>query len=151
MEAIYLENCQVGLTFKSRSYHLSEEEAISFAEKYDPQPFHLDKQAAEDSFFKQLCASGWLVTAIMMKLMVESIPFKHGDIGAGVTLNWTKPVYPGDDLHIEGEITDFKPSKSKSDRGIAYVSVKVINQENDVVLENESKVVVFSKDKDFSK
>ncbi len=87
----------------------------------------------------------------MMKLMVESIPFKHGDIGAGVTLNWTKPVYPGDDLHIEGEITDFKPSKSKPDRGIAYVSVKVINQEDDVVLENESKVVVFSKDKDFTK
>ena len=93
---LYFEDLYTGQTFNSiRSYKVSAEEIKEFAERYDPQPFHLDEAAGESSFFQGLAASGWLTAAIVMRLRVESIEIAGGMIGEGVEeIRWTPPVRP---------------------------------------------------------
>ena len=102
---LYFEDLQPGMKFPSgRTYKVTAEEIKEFAERYDPQPFHLDEAAGESSFFKGLAASGWLTAAIVMRLRVESIRIAGGMIGAGVEeIRWTQPVRPGDTLRTEAE------------------------------------------------
>jgi acyl dehydratase len=106
----------------------------AFALQFDPQPFHMDDEAARDSLFQRLAASGWHTAAMTMRLMVETLPLAGGIIGAGVdTLSWKKPVYPGDALQIEIEVMEARRSRSNPSGGWVKLQVTTSNQNGDVV------------------
>src|ERR1700742_1209430 len=108
------------MTFASlTNYKVTADEIKQFAERYDPQPFHLDEAAGESSFFQGLAASGWLTAAIVMRLRVESIHIAGGMIGAGVEeIRWTQPVRPGDAIRTEAEILNVRHSQSRPLYGV---------------------------------
>jgi len=143
--SLYLEDLRVGQEFVSREHQLDAEQIIDFALQYDPQPFHTDPNAAQDSFFKGLVASGWHTMAISMRLMVESIPFEGGVIGLGGEISWPRPTRPHDVLHVRATITEIVPSKSKPDRGIVHLQSHTINQAGDLLQELIAKLVVFKR------
>lgn len=133
---LYFEDLYPGLTFNSiRNYKVTAEEIKEFAERYDPQPFHLDEAAGESSFFKGLAASGWLTAAIVMRLRVESIRIAGGMIGAGVEeIRWTQPVRPGDTLRTEAEILGVRHSSSRPSFGVVRSRTMVYNQRDEIVM-----------------
>lgn len=133
---LYYEDLRPGTRFNSeRSYKVTAEEIKQFAERYDPQPFHLDEAAGESSFFKGLAASGWLTAAIVMRLRVESLHIAGGIIGAGVEeMRWTQAVRPGDTLRTEAEILSARLSKSRRTFGVVRSRTIVYNQRNEVVM-----------------
>src|SRR3984885_14630865 len=133
---LYFEDLYPGLKFNSsRSYKVTAEEIMEFAERYDPQPFHLDRAAGESSFFKGLAASGWLTAAIVMRLRVESIHIAGGMIGAGVEeMRWTQPVRPGDSLRTESEILGVRLSNSRKEYGVVRTRTLAYNQRDQVVM-----------------
>ena len=119
---LYLEDLCVAQRFVSGAYLIDEEQIRAFAKQFDPQPFHLDAEAAKATFFGELVASGWHTAAITMRLLVESgLPIAGGLIGAGGEITWLKPVRPGAVLHVESEILELRPSRSRPDRGLATV------------------------------
>ena len=111
----WLDDLVLGMRFKSRDKQVTREEIKRFASEFDPQPSHLDETAAERTSLKGLAASGWHTAAIAMRLAVEVRPFgPHPLLGIGVDdLRWLAPVRPGDVLHIEGEVIELTPSKTK--------------------------------------
>ncbi len=133
---LYFEDLQPGMRFNSdRSYKVTAEEIKEFAERYDPQPFHLDEAAGESSFFQGLAASGWLTAAIVMRLRVESLHIAGGIIGAGVEeMRWTRPVRPGDTLQTEAEILTTRLSHSRPSFGVVQSRTTTLNQRNEVVM-----------------
>ncbi len=134
--ALYFEDLQPGMKFNSiRSYYVSAEEIKEFAAKYDPQPFHMDEAAAENTFFKGLAASGWLTAAIVMRLRVESTTIAGGMVGAGVEeIRFTQPVRPGDSLRTEAEILAVRRSSSRPSVGVVRSRTLVFNQRDEVVM-----------------
>ena len=134
--ARYLEDLQPGDRFVSGTFVVAEEDIIAFARAFDPQPYHLDREAARRSAFSSLAASGWHTAAIMMRLWVETRPFgDHPILGLGVDeLRWLLPVRPGDTLHLTGEVVDVAPSRSKPDRGTVRVRLAVVNQKGATVM-----------------
>jgi acyl dehydratase len=141
---LYLEDLQVGQRFVSGSHTLDELQITSFAAAFDPQPFHLDVAAAKHSFFAGLAASGWHTAAVTMRLNVESgLPLAGGVIGAGGEIAWPRPTRPGDTLHVESEVLDIVPSRSRPDRGIVTVRCETLNQAKEVVQVLTAKLVVF--------
>jgi acyl dehydratase len=115
----------------------------AFAAQFDPQPFHTDEMTAKDTFFKGLAASGWHTAAITMRLNVETgLPLAGGLIGAGGEITWPAPTRPGDTLHVESEVVEITPSRSKPDRGIAVILSRTINQRGEVIQILKYKVVV---------
>jgi acyl dehydratase len=140
---LYLEDLSVGQKFRSRAYLVTEEEIKAFAGQYDPQPFHLDEAAAQNSFFKGLAASGWHTAAITMRLLVESVDISGGLIGAGIEhLRWFKPVRPGDTLLLECEIITLRKSASNPEKGVVKVKHVVYNQHEESVEEFISTIIV---------
>ena len=139
----YLEEVAVGGRYVSREYPLDAAGIRAFARDFDPQPFHLDEDFAARSFFGGLAASGWHTAAITMRLMVESVPFAGGLIGAGVELSWPRPTRPGDALHVESEITAIAPSRSKPDRGIVTLQSDTFNQRGEPVQKLVSRLLLF--------
>lgn len=133
---LYFEDFYPGRRFNSgRSYKVTAEEIKEFAERYDPQPFHLDEAAGESSFFKGLAASGWLTAAIVMRLRVESIRVAGGMIGAGVEeMRWLQPVRPGDLVRTEAEILSTRHSQSRPTLGVVRSRTTVFNQRDEVVM-----------------
>lgn len=133
---LYFEDFHAGKKFNSEvSYKVTAEEIKDFAQRYDPQPFHLDEAAGESSFFKGLAASGWLTAAIGMRLRVGSIQVAGGMIGAGVEeIRWTEPVRPGDSLRTEAEIQDVRRSRSRPAFGIVRSRTTTFNQNSQVVM-----------------
>jgi len=133
---LYFEDLHPGLKFNSvRNYKVTAEEIKEFAERYDPQPFHLDEAAGESSFFKGLAASGWLTAAIVMRLRVESIRIAGGMIGAGVEeMRWMQPVRPNDMLRTEAEILGVRHSTSRPMYGVVRSRTTVFNQRDEVVM-----------------
>lgn len=137
----YLEDIKVGDKSSFGSYHVTREEVLEFARKYDPQPFHLDDEAAAKTHFGRVSASGWHTTAMTMAMLVEN--FKtHRQAGLGSPgldeLRWLKPVYPGDTLRVESEITDVRPSRSRPEMGSIHSTVTVFNQDNVPVMRMKS-------------
>jgi acyl dehydratase len=130
-----LEDFAVGQTFASGRLRISVEEIKAFAAKFDPQPFHLDEEAAKDTIFKGLAASGWHTAALTMRLLVDSgLQPAGGVIGAGFDeFRWPRPVRPGDELRIEGEVLEVRPSKSRPDHGLIKVRITTLNQNNEAV------------------
>jgi acyl dehydratase len=137
-EEMYFEDFYPGQKFNSlRTYRVTASEIISFGKSYDPQPFHIDEGAGENSFFSGLCASGWLTAAIVMRLRVESINVKGGMIGAGVDeIRWTHPVRPEDKLRTESEVLDVRRSVNRPGFGIVRSRTTVFNQRNETVMKS---------------
>jgi acyl dehydratase len=133
-ERFYLEDLHLGQRFTSGSHTVDEAQIKAFANQFDPQPFHLDEEAAEDSLFGGLVASGWHTAAITMRLQVESgLPIAGGIIGAGGEIDWPRPTRPGDVLHVESEVLEIRPSRSRPDRGIVTVRSETRNHRGEVV------------------
>jgi acyl dehydratase len=130
---LYLDDLSVGQTFQSASRTITSGEIKHFAAEYDPQPFHLDDAAAEQSIFGGLAASGWHTAAITMRLIVDSVNLAGGVIGAGGTLAWPRPTRPGDTLQVTSTILEITPSRSKPDRGIVKLRIETRNQLGEVV------------------
>jgi acyl dehydratase len=133
---LYFEDFYVGQTFRSEGgYKVTAEEIMEFGQKYDPQPFHLDQAAGENSFFKGLAASGWLTAAIVMRMRVQAIHVVGGMIGAGVEeMRWSQPVRPGDTLRTEIEVVGVRHSNSRPNLGIVRTRTLTYNQRNEVVM-----------------
>jgi acyl dehydratase len=116
----YLEDFTAGQTFGSGTLHVDAKRIKDFAAEFDPQPFHLDEAAAEGTVFRGLAASGWHTAALTMRLLVGS-DFRPagGVLGAGFDeLRWPRPVRPGDELHLESEVLEVRPSKSRPEQGL---------------------------------
>jgi acyl dehydratase len=130
----YFDDLVLGMRFKSSDKLVTREDIKRFASEFDPQPYHLDEAAAERTPLKGLAASGWHTAAIAMRLAVEARPFgPHPLLGLGVDdLRWLAPVRPGDVIHIEGELIELMPSKTKP-QGIVRVKWTAINQHGDPV------------------
>lgn len=145
---LYLEDLQIGQRFASRSVLLDPEAIKAFARAFDPQPFHLDETAAEQTFFKGLAASGWHTAALTMRLVVECFPLAGGVIGAGGDLQWLAPARPGDMLRVEIEVLEVAPSRTRPDRGSAVVRNTTRNQRGEAVQTFTAKVLLARRNPD---
>ena len=125
----------MGETFNFGRARVTQQEIQAFAAEFDPQPFHLDEAAAKQSFFRGLAASGWHTAAITMRLLVDSdLKPAGGVIGAGFDeFRWPRPVRPGDELHIECEVLEVRPSRSLPDSGFIKLRTTTLNQDNEPV------------------
>ena len=141
----YFEDFTIGLKFSGSGTTTVTAEAIkAFAREFDPQPFHLDEEAARQSFFGGLVASGWHTAAMTMRLLVESdLRPAGGTIGAGGSdLSWPRPVRPGDVLRVEGEVTAVRPSRSRPEIGIVTIRLTTYNQAGEPVQNGSPALVV---------
>ncbi len=131
---LYLDDLQVGQRFSSGSHAMDEAQIKTFAAQFDPQPFHLDHDAAKGTLFGGLAASGWHTAAVTMRLLVDGgAPIAGGIIGGGGEIAWPKPTRPGDVLRVESEVLEIVPSRSRPDRGRVTFRNETRNQHGDVV------------------
>jgi acyl dehydratase len=135
MNERFLEDFAVGQRLETAGYTVTRDEIVAFARQWDPQPFHLDEAAAERSVFKGLAASGWHTAGITMRLTVQGpLRVAGGLVGRGVeSLEWPRPVRPGDTLRVESEVLEIRPSATRKDRGTVKVRHETRNQSGDVV------------------
>jgi len=142
---MYLEDLAPGQKASFGAYCVTREEVLEFAGKYDPQPFHLSDEAAAQTHFGRLAASGWHTCAMTMAMLVENLKVnRQAGLGSpGVDeLRWLKPVYPGNTLRVETEIIEVTPSRSKPDIGSFRSRVEVLNQDDVPVLAFTSIVLI---------
>ncbi len=132
----YFDDFAVGEKFVTRGVTLTESMIIDFALTYDPQPFHIDVEAAKQSNYGGLIASGFHTLALGFRMVLETGVFRVASMGSPGfdELRWLKPVRPGDTLHTELEVVEKKPSSSKPDRGIARIAYRIKNQKGEDVL-----------------
>lgn len=140
---LYLDDLKVGQRFASGTHLVAVSEILAFARQFDPQPFHLDADAARGTLFGGLAASGWHTAAITMRLQVESgLPLMGGIVGAGGEFAWPNPTRPGDVLRVETEVLEIKPSRSRPDRGMVTVRSETRNQRGESVFTLTARLVV---------
>ena len=140
---LYLEDLKVGDKFTSAAHAMDEAQIKAFATQFDPQPFHLDDEAAKATLFGGLAASGWHTAAVTMRLLVTGgLPIAGGIVGAGVELSWPHPTRATDVLQVQSEITGIVPSRSRPDRGMVTVRCETRNQRGEVLQISVNKVVV---------
>ena len=142
IQRLYLDDLQVGQRFTSGTHAIDEAQIKAFARQFDPQPFHLDEEAAKDSLFGRLVASGWHTAAITMRLLTESVPIANGVIGSGGESNWPRPTLPGDILTVTSVIEEITPSRSRPDRGRVLMRSETRNQRDEIVQTLTSRLVV---------
>ena len=144
MSSLYLEDFAAGQTFGSGRLRVDEERIKSFAAEFDPQPFHLDANAARGTIFRGLAASGWHTAALTMRLLVDGeLKPAGGIVGAGFDeLKWPRPVRPGDELRVESEVLEVRPSKSRPDQGLVKVRTTTLNQNGEAVQISVGNLVV---------
>jgi acyl dehydratase len=141
--SLYLDDLSVGDRFTSGEHAIDAAQIVAFAAQFDPQPFHTDPDAAEGTFFRGLAASGWHTAALTMKLLVESgLPLAEGVIGSGGELQWPQPTRPDDVLHVEAEILEIVPSRSKPGRAMVQARCETKNQRGEVLQRFTPKLVV---------
>ena len=134
MKELYFDDLKAGDRFQSDTFEVPGNAIIEFAEKFDPQKFHLNAKSAERSIFKGLIASGWHTAAITMRLFVKTLNFAEGAIGLGVDeLRWPNAVRPGDVLRVETEILETRASRSKPNHGIIRLRNVTTNQRGEIV------------------
>jgi acyl dehydratase len=134
---LYLDDIHVGMTRSFGRYEVTRDEVLEFARRYDPQPFHLSDEAAAETHFGRLAASGWHTCAMTMAMFVEHMQgHPQASLGAaGVDeLRWLKPVYPGDVLRCESEVLDVRPSQSRPEMGSVRNRMTTFNQHGEPVL-----------------
>ncbi|ROR24718.1 acyl dehydratase [Comamonas sp. BIGb0124] len=145
MPFLYLDDLEPGQRFAGTTrIRIDEERLKTFAAEFDPQPFHLDELAATDSIFRGLAASGWHTAAVTMRLLVDS-DFKPagGIVGAGFDeLRWPLPLRPGDELRVESEVLEVRPSKSRPEQGLVKVRTTTLNQDGKAVQISVGNLVV---------
>jgi acyl dehydratase len=143
MLPLHLDDLRLGQRFTSGSITVDEAAIKAFAAQYDPQPFHLDRDAAAGSVFKELVASGWHTAALTMRLLVDGgAPIAGGIIGAAVEIAWPRPVRPGDTLQVESEVVAITPSRSRPDRGTVSLRSETRNQNGETVQVLTSRLLV---------
>ena len=132
----YLDDFAVGQVFRSGRIRLEADRIKSFAAEFDPQPFHLDPEAATHTFFRGLVASGWHTAALTMRLLADSeLKPAGGIIGLGFEeLRWPRPVRPGDELSLQTEVLEVRPSQSRPEQGLIKIRVTTLNQAGEAVL-----------------
>ncbi|WP_306052461.1 MaoC family dehydratase [Natronococcus wangiae] len=134
----YFEDIEVGETRSFGEYDVTEDEVVEFAERYDPQPFHVDEEAAADSMFGELVASGWHTAAMSMRMLVEGPDDEDGWASMGSPgvdeLRWHQPVKPGDTLSLRTEVLEKRPSESRSDRGYVKSRLETYTQDDELVM-----------------
>ncbi|WEX10933.1 MaoC family dehydratase [Chelativorans sp. AA-79] len=132
----FLEDFEIGETWVSRPYEMTQEEIISYALQNDPQPMHTDPEKAAAGRFGTVIASGWQIAALSMRLFIEG--GGHGDtpvVGLGIDeLRWRKPVRPGDVLKVTREVISTERSKSRPEFGVIRSRVTVANQNGEAVM-----------------
>lgn len=145
----YYEDLEVGAVARFGQRPVTREEVVEFAGKYDPQPFHLSDEAAAQTHFGRLSASGWHTCAMTMAMIVEEQD-RAGHQGLGSPgideLRWTHPVFPGDTLHVETEILEKRRSRSRPEMGLFRATTRVRNQNDVVVLTMVSNAMVRTRD-----
>ncbi len=136
MSERYFDDFAVGERFTTRGVTLTESMIIGFALTYDPQPFHIDIEAARESNYGGLIASGFQTLALGFRMVLETGVFRASSMGSPGfdELRWLKPVRPGDTLHTELEVKEKTPSRSKPDRGILRIAYRIKNQTDEDVL-----------------
>ena len=139
---LYLEDLAVGQRFTSASVTVSAEEIRAFARAFDPQPFHVDEEAAASTFFGALAASGWHTAALTMKLIVGALPLAGGVIGAGGEIAWPAPTRPGDTLTVEIEVVELTPSRSRPERGTAVLRNETRNHSGQIVQTSTMRLIL---------
>jgi len=133
-DRLYFDDFHVGQRFTSATHVIDAAQIKAFARQFDPQPFHLDEEAAKDTLFGDLVASGWHTAAITMRLQVESgLPIAGGIVGIGGEMSWPRPTRPGDILRVVSDVEEVTPSRSRPDRGVIRVRSETRNQRNEVV------------------
>ena len=132
----YFDDFAIGDRFTTRGVSLTESMIVDFALTYDPQPFHIDVEAARQSNYGGLIASGFHTLVLGFRMVLESGVFRAASMGSPGfdELRWVRPVRPGDTLHAEFEVIDKTPSRSKPDRGIARIAYRIKNQKGEDVL-----------------
>lgn len=141
----FLEDYAAGQVYQSRgTIRVTADRIKAFAAEFDPQPFHLDDEAASRSIFRGLAASGWHTAAMTMRLLVESELLPAGGIvGVGFEeLRWPRPVRPGDELRVQAEILEVRPSKSRPEQGLVKMRTTTMNQHAEPVQVSVGSIVV---------
>ena len=140
----YLEDFAPGQTYTSGRLRIDAEQIKAFAAEFDPQPFHLDAEAARISLFGGLAASGWHTAALTMRLLVDGeLRPAGGIVGAGFDeFRWPRPVRPGDELHVESEVLEVRPSKTRPEQGMIKVRTTTLNQNDEPVQISVGNLVV---------
>lgn len=138
----YLDDLHVGQHFVSGTYCMSEDRIKDFAREYDPQPFHIDSEAAKETLFGGIAASGWHTAAVTMKLLTAEPPFVGGLIGAGGDITWPRPTRPGDILQVTSEITEITASRTNPQRGRIILRAETRNQRDELVQVLTARLVV---------
>lgn len=134
---IYFEDLEVGRETDFGSYDVTREEVLEFARKYDPQPFHLSDEEAAKTHFGRIAASGWHTAAMVMAVIARHVvDQEQAGLGSpGIDeLRWKRPVYPGDTLHVRGQILEKAPSRSRPDMGSFRTQTTVTNQNGETVM-----------------
>jgi len=144
-DRLYLEDLYIGQRFTSAPHPLDAEQIKRFAAEYDPQPFHLDEEAAKGSIFGGLAASGWHTAAMTMRMLVDSVPLADGLIGAELQLAWPRPTRPGMILQLFAEVVDIRPSRSKPDMAIVTMRNETRDQDGEVLQVFTVKMPVFKR------
>jgi acyl dehydratase len=140
---LYFDDLQPGQRFVTASRTVSEEDILRFAREFDPQPFHLDHDAARASLFGGLSGSGWHTAAMTMRLLVDSgPPLAGGILGVGGEISWTQPLRPGDTLDVHSEVLQLTPSRSRPDRGVVTLQNETRNQRGQVLQTFVARVIV---------
>ncbi|HYF58481.1 MAG TPA: MaoC family dehydratase [Burkholderiaceae bacterium] len=132
----WFDDYPVGETVEFGDYPITESEVVEFASRYDPQPFHLDAEAARESIYGGLIASGWMTASCAMRMLVDHYISPLASMGSpGIDqLRWLKPVRPGDRLRMRVTVKDSRRSQSKPDRGMVRFVQEVLNQDGVVVM-----------------
>ncbi len=132
----YFEEVVVGTVLEFGSKTVTKDEIMDFAKKYDPQPFHIDEDAANDSIYGGLIASGWHTGSMAMRLMVDHMVNQRAGLGSPGwdNLKWLKPVRPGDTIRVRSEVVDKKRSKSRPQMGAVFGKIEVFNQHDELVM-----------------
>lgn len=132
----YWEDFPVGSVREFGGKLVTKEEIIDFAGQFDPQPFHLDEEAAKHSLFGGLCASGWHTCGMAMRMMCDAYLLESASLGSpGLeNIRWVKPVYPGDTLRMRSTVLEARPMDSKPHVGLLRTRWEVLNQNNEEVM-----------------
>ncbi len=143
------EQFAVGQTFTSQARLVDAAAIKAFATEFDFQPQHVDEEAARQTLFGSLVASGWHTGSMTMRLMLESVLAGVSGRGMGARINditWSSPVHPGDELHAVSEIMDVRPSRSKPDRGVVVIRTVTRNQRDEPVQEMTGTLILLRSD-----